>query len=607
MLLPRPLARRTALALGAASQLALASLLALAACGNSSGTPAGSAAGGGNSGTALPPVTPPAATGTVPTPPAAGTSRAGTVYEIALTSPGTGDTVGITVFEPKTLVGGQRYPLVLQSHGYAGSRESSGSAVIQPLLDAGYGAISISERGSDNSTGTIRTMDPDFEGKNLLAILDWAESLPWVQFGTGVDGSTNNLVVGAMGGSYGGMFQYLINNIDPRHRLDAITPEIAPADLTYSLFPNSVLKAGWGTVLFGAGNTAGDQSKGNTDPFITNFFATALSTNKVSDAGREFFYYHSNAYFCNARDVVNNGTIGGSPGVAGTVIKAERKAVPPGKTNVLIFQGMRDTLFTFNSAYENFQCFKAAGGDVRLLSYQSGHNTLQVVPDAGNALYENVGAAQGSVNELDSRCGTLDVEVARMAFFEQYLKGVPGAADKVIPTKPCFSITKGDGVLVDNITTGKAGKEVAIPATNVVAGAQANIATAIPLNIPRLAGQVVAGIPFAELTVTKANASLPGEPILLLGLGRTRNGVPGVYDLIDNQLTPIRGTGSFAVDLVGVAERLGASDDLFLLVYGQHDQFHTTGTLNAGSPAVIPVSVAGKVWVPVLGNLAKLP
>lgn len=585
----------------AAARLLSGVIIALLA---SCDSPGDTAAARGSAG-ALPPVAPPPATGTVPPPPAAGSSRAGVVYDMLLTSPGTGDKVGITVFEPKTLVAGQRYPLVLQSHGYAGSRESSGSSVIQPLLDAGYGAISISERGSDDSTGTIRSMDPDFEGKNLLAILDWAESLPWAMFGTGVDGSTNNLVVGAMGGSYGGMFQYLINNIDPRHRLDALTPEIAPADLTYALFPNSTLKAGWGTVLFGAGNTAGDQSKFNTDPFITNFFTNALSTNTVTDAGREFFYYHSNAYFCNGRDVVNNGTVGGAPGMPGTVTKAQRKAVPPIKTNALIFQGMRDTLFPFNSAYENYLCFKATGGDVRLLSYQSGHNTLQVVPDPGSALYENVAAAQPSLNELDSRCGTVDVDAARLAFFEQYLKGVPGAADKVIPTKPCLSITKGDAVLVPQVTTGKAGREVAIPATNVVAGSPPGVPVAIPLGLPRLAGQVVAGIPFAELTVTKANAALPGEPILLLGLGRTRNGVPGVYDLIDNQLTPIRGTGEFKVDLVGIAERLGASDDLFLLVYGQHDQFHTTGTLNAANPAVIPVSVAGKLWVPVLGNLAN--
>ena len=586
-----------------AARLLLAlSVVLLAGCGESGGD---SNTNPGNPGVALPPVAPPPAAGTVPPPPAAGQSRDGMVYDMLLTSPGTGDQVGITVFEPKTVVGGQRYPLVLQSHGYAGSRESAGSAVIQPLLDAGYGAISISERGSDNSTGTIRSMDPDFEGKNLLAILDWAESLPWVMFGTGVDGSTNNLVVGAMGSSYGGMFQYLINNIDPRHRLDALTPEIAPADLTYALFPNSTLKAGWGTVLFGAGNTAGDQSKFNTDPFITNFFVNALTTNTVSDEGREFFYYHSNAYFCNGRDVVNNGTVGGAPGMPGTVAKAERRAVRPVKTNALIFQGMRDTLFPFNSAYENYLCLKATGGDVRLLSYQSGHNTLQVIPDPGNHLFENVGGMEAAVNELDSRCGTLDVEAARMAFFEQYLKGVPGAADKVIPTKPCLSITKGDGVLVDQVTVGKAGTEVTIAATSVVAGVAAPVA--IPLGIPRLDGQVVAGIPFAELTVTKANAALPGEPILLLGLGRTRNGVPGVYDLIDNQLTPIRGTGSFAVDLVGVAERLGASDDLYLLVYGQHDQFHTTGTLNAGSPALVPVSVAGKLWVPVLGNLPSMP
>ena len=564
--------------------------LTLSACGDSSG--------------ALGPVLSPAFTGTVPEAPTAGSSRAGKFYTINLIAAGTGDTVGITVFEPATLTAGSHYPLVLHSHGYGGSRQMStpgnmATSAVSPgnldqLIAAGYGAISISERGSDESSGTIRTMDPDAEGKDLISVLDWAEAnLGWLAYGPSADGSdAHNLIVGSIGGSYGGMYQYLINNIDPRHRLDAIVPQIAPSDLTYSLFPNDTIKSGWGTILFGAGNSAGTGTNRNhTDPFITNFFETALSTNQIPQEARDFFYYHSNAYFCNSTPVATNGGAGTKPGFA---------PIHSGRINAMIFQGMRDTLFTYNNAYENFQCLKSGGGDVRLLSYQSGHNTLQAVPDPGSAMYQPKG------NELDSKCGNIDINAATLAFFNEHLKGMKGAADSV-PKKPCLSLQMGDAVLVDAVTTGHAGKLVDIPSTNVVAGSPPDVPVSVPLGITAgAAGDVIGGIPRLEVDIEPLNAMQPGEPILFFGIGQTHNGVPNVYDLVDNQITPLRGVGKHAVDLVGIAERLKPGDTLALLIYGAHDQYHLTGTVNAGSPAVVPVTVVGKVWVPMLGNLANL-
>jgi ABC-2 type transport system ATP-binding protein len=573
-----------------------AALLVLAGCGGGDDAPPASA------GTPEP-VLSPQFTGSVPASPAAGTTRAGTFYDIDLVGTLTGDTIGITVFEPVDFDGSEKYPLILHSHGYAGSRQSTtptnavSSATsrgdLDGLIAAGYGAISISERGSDESTGTIRSMDPDFEGADLIDVLDWAEAnLDWLAYGPSADGSDpHNLVAGSIGGSYGGMFQYLINNIDPRHRLDAIVPQIAPNDLTYSLFPGGALKAGWGTVLFGAGNTAGGGiDRVHTDPFIVSFFENALLSNQVPQDGRDFFYYHSNAYFCNGVPVATNGGAGTAPAHA---------PLPSHRVNALIFQGMRDTLFTFNNAYANYQCLKAAGGDVRLLSYQAGHNTLQVVPDPGTVF-------QPALNFLDSSCGPLDVDVATRAFFDEHLKGIAGAADTV-PTNPCLSLSKGDAIVVDGVTTGHAGREVDIPSTTVVAGGPLDVPVSVPLGIVAGAGgDVLGGIPRLEVDVAKVNDALPGEPIVFAGLGQTRNGVPLVYDLVDNQITPLRGTGHFEIDLAGVAERLAPGDELALLLYGAHDQFHVTGSVNAGSPAIVPVTVTGKVWVPMLGNLPPL-
>ena len=124
----------------------------------------------------------PGVTNKVPASPAAGQSRPGTAYSVYIQAPGTGDKVAFTVFEPATLEGGKTYPLVLQAMGYGLSRDTpSSTANVKPLIDAGYGVISFDHRGMGESSGVVRNMDPDYEGKNVLAVLDWAEArLDWL-------------------------------------------------------------------------------------------------------------------------------------------------------------------------------------------------------------------------------------------------------------------------------------------------------------------------------------------------------------------------------------------------------------------------------------------
>lgn len=212
-----------------------------------------------------------------------GAVRAARNIDVTILSP-TGDTVALTVFEPAGFVEGQTYPLVLHGHGFGLSRLNSqglnpatpGTSdlnVAQGVADLvanGYGVISFDQRGHGQSSGAVRVMDPDVEGQNLIAILDWAEAnLPWLMYRPSADGrDPRNLVVGAVGGSYGGMHQLLLAHIDPKQRLDAIVPEIAPHSLNYSLAPQNVPKTLWSTALFGLGTTAGRMTGSTFDPFV---------------------------------------------------------------------------------------------------------------------------------------------------------------------------------------------------------------------------------------------------------------------------------------------------------------------------------------------------
>ena len=544
---------------------------------------------------------------TIPATPTSGKSRAGLTYSIYIQVPATGDTFAFTVFEPSTLEGGKKYPLLLYGHGAGDKRatdRTSPQLVYSPFndniklfLDNGYGVISMDQRGHGESSGTIRALDPDYEGRDLLALLDWAEAkLDWLDYGTSVDGSDpHNLKLGAIGASYGGGFQMLIQNIDPKHRLDAIVPEATWYDTNYSLAPNGVLKSLWAIFLYGKLSTTGNNpTDSHLDPYLQSMLNSGVSGAKFTQEQHDFLYYHSNAYFCNGQPVTTNG----GPGTAPLF-----PPQPSGRINAMFFQGMRDTLFNFREAYQNYQCLKQAGGDVRLLSYQTGHNATPVIPDAGlRPVMPDPNNPNIPLNAYDDRCGTLSVHDATLAFFDEHLKGIAGAADRV-PKHVCLSLAVGDSVLVDQVSAGHAGIQKDVPATNVIAGVL-DMPMSVDLGIVAGAqGDVIGGIPRLEVDIEPAAAGIPGEPIIFAGIGQMRASAPGVWELVDNQISPLRGTGMHQIDMAGVAERLSPGDKIALLFYGGHDQFVYSGSINVSNPTVMPVTVQGKVWIPMLGAL----
>ena len=541
----------------------------------------------------------------VPATPTPGASRAGRSYSVFIKVPATGDTVAFTVFEPATLEGGQTYPLILHSHGFQGARYKSRPVPFGPLkvdfanplgsdftdigvfIDKGYGVISIDERAHGDSNGSDRVMDPDFEGKDLLAVLDWAEAnLNWLKYGLSADGTdSHNLVLGSIGTSYGGMFQYLIHNIDPKKRLDAMVPMWAPYDLTYSLGQGNVPKTLWNVALFGIGNLTGLKTLTGFDPFIFNGFITSFAQNELSPGLKDLLLYHSNRYFCEGQPVATNGGPGTRP---------ERPPVPGGKVNVLLVQGIRDTLFNLNEGHSNYACFKKQGGDVRLLTTQVGHNTLQVTPDIGQLVYH-------PADVLNEKCGTVDPAAGALGFFEEHLKGIAGAASAV-PKQICLSIAGTDAALVDQLTVGRAGTQFPVRNTTVVAGLP-EVPVAVPLFTAPAGGEVVGGIPRLEVDLRAGSPLARGTPILFAGLGIQHNALLPVYELLDNQITPLKGLGRHDVDMSGVAARLKPGEKLVLLLYGGKDQYLLTGStsLNLPKASVMPVQVSGNVWVPKLG------
>jgi cephalosporin-C deacetylase-like acetyl esterase len=592
----------------------------------------------------------------------------GASYQVKIPSADGKETISFQVLEPTSDiqcangvgVPGE-HPLLLQGHGFGGSRSTSG---FDNYRGAGYTVISIDQRGFGNSSGTVRTMDPDYEGQDLLTILDWAETnLDYLSYrnelagggGAFVQRPANgvsqaggiNLVVGAIGGSYGGGYQLLITMVDGKKRLDALQPDITWHDLRFSLNPGDTTKSLWDLALSGAGegaSQANGPANGTTpdrqglDPFIKETLVRGASTNEFPRQALDWFRYHSLSHWCEAsglpfmpypaygEDAVplldptdgdntpSRQMLSGRPGVGALNVPADADAATHlSGLDVLLTQGMPDTLFNFNEAWWNYQCLSAAGAQVSLTTHTGGH----AIPygQAPEGLETPVGGAGCSTDVL--------------AWFNSKLK--PGLGD-VTPDNVCFVLADGDTVNIDpdavlapqpavDQTGGEAegfterAVATAVPVPNgLFGGAQAEGVLPIPVSLGTVAQEgVLAGLPFLDVTVStpggvNESAQDCGDPmvpivrigcdsIVFAGLGIKRAGAPTpTFELIDDQLLPLRGLGRHTVDMVGVAERLLPGDEIALLLFSNHIQFFGAYSRDASIPAV---NVNGSVRLPI--------
>ncbi len=552
-------------------------------------------------------------------------TRAGTQQHVVIPSPVDGVDVSFEMYEPDQLVAGETYPLVLHGHGYGGTRQATRSGFIARLTAAGYYVISIDERGFGASGGTVRSMSPDFEGQDLIAIVDWAETLPGLR--RRADGS---MLVGSYGGSYGGMYQMLIAGADAKQRLRVLAPDITPHDLRYALNPNNVVKSGWGLALVSAGGEAGTVSNipsgvipdgPQQDAVLFEILLGSVTSNAFSESGNNFFRYHSVNYFC-------DGAAAGPQSFM--VADPDPLAVSPnpyGKIDVLFTQGFRDTLFNFNDGLNNYNCLKARGGDVRLLTHQSGH-ILPVAPPAAfedgfDPFYAALTVPAFQDAGTSRSCGSINLDDAQFAWFEEKLQG-RGKANDVIKSGNdiCLSLAEGDAVTVPTVKAGSTNPddefiiEGSIPQFSSALGiggallgnaAREALLATLPLYTVPAGGAILAGVPTMNLQLEglsgleMATCATPlslaaCDPIMFLGVGHRKAGTER-WDLVDDQLTPMRGFGAHTDPMSGIAERLAEGDQLALLIYGFHAQFPVTWSRDVFVPAA---NLSGTLQLPIL-------
>jgi pimeloyl-ACP methyl ester carboxylesterase len=291
-----------------------------------------------------------------------------------------------SLFKPAGADAHHRVPLIFHSHGWGGSRTTTASS-FAGFLKAGYGVLSFDQRGFGQSGGKAHVENPDFEGHDVENLVAMVAKLPWVQLDAPGDPR-----LGAIGGSYGGGYQFLGAFRELRDKgkpvFDALAPEITWWDLKQSLAPSGVARGEWISLL----TAAGAQSL-PTDVLT----ATAVAA---------------------ATDLWPDGTV---PGVANMDAFFKKNGpkwnVEQGRVlniPILFGQGITDTLFPLYQGLQNWA--HAITPQARKKSIFVGYNGGHVLPNA----FPYTPAVSG--DPCSKQLAGSDFTALTIRFFDEQLK-----------------------------------------------------------------------------------------------------------------------------------------------------------------------------------------
>ena len=458
-----------------------------------------------------------------------------------------------TLFRPTGASADRPVPMLMHSHGWGGSRATDPGSV-SAFLDAGYGVLSFDQRGFGESGGKAHVENPDFEGKDVRLLVDLISRLDWVR----QDGPGDPRL-GAVGGSYGGGYQFLGSfeslRVDGEPVFDALAPEITWHDLSESLAPEGVVRTEWAAAL-----SAAAIPSDALEPKIYKALVEGAATGEWPDGslpGGENMvkYFEKN-------------------GPKWHVRQGRRLGIP-----VLLGQGTTDTLFPLQQGLANWQKALTPGARRRsiFVAFNGGHVLPALFP-AG----VDVTSDPCSEQLADGNFRRLSVK-----FFDETLKHLDtglngwGKLHFATPASTCTT--------VDSFT---ANTEYAVGrvATTTTAGP--------PLTYQVAEGPVrVAGSPYLTGAVTALG--LKNRAFYGLAVGTS----PDDAKLVQNNVLPLNEPAPVIraarrIALPSVAVDVPAGQQLYLVATAFSDTFAGMGSRTPGV-VVIDDTV---VHLPVVGR-----
>jgi ABC-2 type transport system ATP-binding protein len=490
---------------------------------------------------------------------------------------------------------GQTLPVILHSHGWGGSKKAgldeqsecddpqgydcqvaeSGvllamfshlDSLLSQLYYDGYIIVSFSHRGWGDSEGEIMVMNSYHETRDAQAVIDWiARQGEQGVLPIDVDDS-GNFKLGLLGGSYGGGFQLPLAAIDSR--VDTIVPVGTWNSIEQALLTNGGVKGGWGN-LFCLRSTGRPRH-----PFLRNaclaLTAPFIRRTEALDPSGDLLNFVRQ----NGLSFFSDLELAQKPYIEG---QAPFELRP---IDALLIQGTRDVLFNMQAAKDNYRYLSQAGGDVRMMSNQSGHmNPLANQPDGSTA------------------CGDIDMFESIRRWMDVKLRGADAGALDEVP-KLCLSLDDDRGVIVDSIPGESAVSDMAMgvdqswrPFDIRIGNLRGSEKCKVLYEVPADTTKVLAGTPLLR-DFTVQGGIIGGGGAAYLGLCVKRG---SKTILVDDMLTTFAPQFQSFSELAGVGEVLKAGDRVGVIAYKAHEQmnFLTTATIGQATELLVDTIVPG--------------
>ena len=456
-----------------------------------------------------------------------------------------------SLFKPAGADAHHRVPVIFHSHGWGGSRTTAADEFAK-FLKSGYGVLSFDQRGFGESGGKARVENPDYEGRDVEKLVAFVSKLSWVQ----QDGPGDPRI-GAIGGSYGGGYQFVGAFRELRDKgkpvFDALAPEITWWDLKQSLAPSSVSRGEWISLLTAVGAEA-------LPPEVLAATAYGAATGLWPD-GTVPGIENMDAFFK-------------KNGPKWNVEQGRVLDIP-----ILFGQGITDTLFPLHQGLQNWQ--HVLTPRARAHSIFIGYNGGHVLPNA----FPYTAAVDGDPCSKELAGG--EFEDLSIRFFDEKLKhedtGLTGYGQLHLATAGNTCTTVRSATPTKSFAVGTV-------ATNETVGAP--IAYKVADGPIRIAGT-------SYLTGTMYAAGVNNRAFYGLGVGTS----PADAQLVQGNVLPVNellpvGGEKRRIELPSVAVNVPKGKSLFVLAMPFSDAFPGFGSRTPGAIVLQDASVR----LPVVGN-----
>lgn len=275
-------------------------------------------------------------------------------------------------------------PTILMTHGFGGSKDSTEILTTAKFFAAhGYNVLTFTSSGFGKSGGCVSLQSADYDVKSAMQVVDQV-----LEPRKDVLRDKRGLVIGTIGGSYGGGIQLPLAAAD--HRIRAAIPGRTWNNLRYSLDPNNyadpgdrtgllhvphqgVFKQQWTTLFYALGNTQPVMGNGG----CAQVKAASGDPDEIASIGSCPGYH---AALC---DIYDELTATGNfrQEAIRTIARASAATfIKKIDIPVLLVQGQSDTLFNLNDASATYTALRRRGVPVGMIWNSGGHGGYNSQP-----------------------------------------------------------------------------------------------------------------------------------------------------------------------------------------------------------------------------------